>query len=150
MSNERKNRRIGTQNDLNGEKYQQIVRDYLEDLTGEFGIANYENGIDVIVGDLKVEVKGINSITTKSSNIYGESFKSFRQYIPYISEELTHFCFLVEEKRFNSVQILYFVPIEKVLDLVHRHKALQRKSKWLNIPFIYVLLNYDRKISKID
>lgn len=153
MTNKRLNRLkrfIGTQNDLNGEKYQMIVRDYLEDLTGEFGVCNYEQGVDVIVGDLYIEVKGAESFTTKANNIYGHTWKSFRQYIPYIYDELTHFCFYIKDKRFNSVQLIYFVPIEKILDLVHRHHALKRKSKTLNIPFLYVLMNYDPKLSKID
>ena len=136
----------GEQNHFDGEQYQIMVRDHLEGIVEEYGVSRYR-GVDVEVGDYRVEVKGTNSIFREQNG--KNYYVSWKTKIEYCPDEVTHFCFVLKDKRINPNPILYFVEIEKIRDYFYRHKALRHKSDWVFFPLHWVLEHYDSNISRI-
>lgn len=152
--NRNSSKRVGKENDVNGTAYQQYVGEFLRRKTGFIAIVTKKHGVDVICGDLQVEVKGTKNIfykrkkskKTKKGQIRNRSqqrgWKVDQITCP---EDVTHFAFLLIEKNVCNAPLIYIVSI----DDMKKHFAEYPDSQWVPFQLPWVWDHYISELSYI-
>jgi len=143
---------ISRQNDRDGEWYQDVVAKHLEKLTNLNAEIHYNNeGIDVVCGEYKIEVKGTRSLfqqikTKKKHRKYHtiRGWKSNRNCLKY--PELTHFAFVLNETDLSSKPLIYFVTLD---DIMRRYNKFPN-SHWVHFPLWWIFDNYVGSLSRLQ
>lgn len=139
---------ISRENSLFGDKSQQWVSEWLEEKTGVVAISKPRSGIDVVCGDMNVEVKSISSLLTDSKSkdesrrrvgLRGFKLKHF-----YIKEETTHYAFVFYDEIFIPLPVILIIDAHKL----HSYIREKKRSEWVYISIWWIKRNFDTTLSK--
>ncbi len=136
-----RSKRVGKENDANGTFYQIYVGKYLERKTCQTAIVTKKHGVDIICGDLQVEVKGIKSFhyrlkgsrRTKKGRI--RKMSQTRHWkidqTAACPETVTHYAFVLVEKNICNVPLIYLVSIDDIRKRINEYPDSQWVLFWV-------------------
>lgn len=147
-------KRVGKENDVNGTSYQVYVGHYLEKKTGETAIVTKKHGIDVICGELQIEVKGWKNIfyhrkgsgKTKKGRIRNKyQIRGWKVDPTACPETITHIAFILIEKNICNAPLIYIVSIDDIKKQFVDYPDVQ----WVPFKLAWVWEHYIPELSYI-
>lgn len=139
---------ISRENSLFGNKAQQWVANWLTKRTGVTAISKSRNGIDVVCGDMNVEVKSISSLLkeweSKDEIKQQMGLRGFKIQHLYLREETTHYAFVFYDEIFIPFPVILIIDAEFFNKFIRK----KEKSEWTYIPIWWVKRNFNVALSK--